>query len=451
MSNVITQAATPIDPNGLRFSHPYYDVRSVPYEVWIDRVSARHRALDNILAEQRALACSAHDWKCRATADADDESVQSERDDLDEIEGEQEDHLDRYKSRARYHQEIEEGIARVDAEELERASAKDNRVVKRKKQPKLASGDSVIDDQAFIRAGNDRLINIFDQAPVQVDEDDVVNVSRLSFARPTFSTEEEEPASPAPPLIDNRWRPDPCVIAAKWTDPPGKKHAEQRRKNTRSLTPAEERELFEILQSGRGHAEYNRAWSKVIEKYRPLIWSRVRYHSKSWPSLVPDEVYAYTVSKIFEHKKIDKFNPNRGRLATLLRAIVKNCFIDYTRAVMVPAGLVGRGLKDKDKPSIRAQSFDAVDDSGVEFGELLDASNYGPGLFPDLEVPTLPNDLLTPQEYQVISGLTFAGKSVTDLSKEMNVSTQRIYQLKLRAEEKIKGYMISTSDSAKRA
>src|SRR5262249_46692891 len=162
------------------------------------------------------------------------------------------------------------------------------------------------------------------------DEEDAVNVSRLSFARPTFSTEKEEPvASTPPPQLDNRWRPETCVIAAKWTDA-GKKRAEQLRKKTPLLTPAEEREIFEILQSNCQSVEYNRAWTKVIEKYRPLIWSRVHYHCKSWPTIMPEDVYTYVVSKIYEYNKFDKFNPNRGKLATLLRTIVKNSFIDYT-------------------------------------------------------------------------------------------------------------------------
>ena len=209
------------------------------------------------------------------------------------------------------------------------------------------------------------------------------------------------------------------MIAAKWTDLPGKKRPEQPRRNTQFLTPAEERDLFEILKSGRESPEYNLAWTKVIAKYRPLIWSRVRHNCKSWPSLIPEEVYAYTVSKIFEHKKIDKFNPNIGKLATLLRAVVKSCFIDYTRTVVVLTDLVGKGIKNKDEPPIRVQSFNAVDGNGTEFGELLDASNYGSGLFSDWEEPTLPNNLLTPQEYDVLAGFYFEGKSIDDIAAEM--------------------------------
>jgi hypothetical protein len=439
------KAAIPMDPNGWRFSHPYYNDFSDPSltsEVRMERVQARWQALDKVLAEQTqyAIACSRQGWIPRETVDVGDESVQSERDDIDEIEGEQDDHLDRFKSRTRYQEEVDEGMARAAAEELERVSAKGNRVVRgKKKQPKRHDSGSQVAEEAFLRSGNLRLVNVFDQAPVEVDEDDVANVSRLSFDDPTFSTEEEEPvAETTAPRLDNRWRPTPCVIAGKWTDLPGKqKRAKQPRKNTQFLTPAEERALFETMKSGRESHEYNLTWTKVIDRYRPLIWSRVRYHCKSWPFIIPEDVYAYTVSKIFEHKKIDKFNPNRGKLATLLRAIVKSCFIDYTRTVVVPAGLVGKGIKDEE---IRAQSFNAVGDSGVEFGESLDASNYGSGLFPDWEAPPLPNDLHTQQEYRVFAGFYFGGESVAALAKEMCVSSQRVYTLKLRAISKIEDY-----------
>jgi len=439
-------AATPMDPNGWRFSHPYYNDWSLPFEILTARWQARGRALDRALSEQseHARQCSAPPWHSRSALDTDDESiqsVQSERDDADEVEGKQDDHLDRYQSRTRFHQEADNGAALTDAEELERSSAKCNRVVKgRKKQPKRHASGREVAEEAFLRSGNLRPKNIFDQEPVEFDEDDVFNTSRLSFDRPTFSTEEEEPVAETPTARgDNRWRPEHCVIAAKWTDPPRKKPADPRKKIKPFLKPAEERGLFEALQSGRNSHEYNRAWTKVIEAYRHLIESRVRYHCKSWPNIIPEEVIAYTVSKIFEHKKIDKFNPNRGKLATLLRTIVKNCFVDYTREVMAPSGLVGKGIKDNGN-SIRVQSFDAVDDNGVEFGELLDDSSYGLGIFPDWEAPTLPDDLLTAQERQVYQRYYFEEKSVEEIAKEISLSTQRVYQLKSKAKSKIEDY-----------
>jgi hypothetical protein len=281
-----------------------------------------------------------------------------------------------------------------------------------------------------------------------VHEDDVVNVSRLNFARPTFLPGENEPvASGPPPRLDNRWHPNPCVIAAKWTDTRRKKRAEQLQKRESFLTPDDERTLFETLNSGRGNPGYNQAWTKVLNKYNPLIWSRVRYHCKSWPSLRPEEVYKYIVSKIFEHKKIDKFNPNRGKLATLLRTIIKNCFVDYIRTTAVPAGLVGADVKGEDQP-LRVQSLNAVDNSGFEFGEALDGDDYGAGLFPDWVAPLIPNDLLSRREHEAFCRFFFDGISREDIAKELGVSPQRVSELRLIAEKKIANWR-ANSDSAK--
>ena len=117
-----SSSATPMDPNGWRFSHPYYNDFSVTSEVWMERVSS---ALAGSRQGSRR-ATATFDCVLQARLGHSERrstpmmnSVQSARDDIREIEGEQDDHLDKFKSRTRYHQEVEDGISVRYAEELE--------------------------------------------------------------------------------------------------------------------------------------------------------------------------------------------------------------------------------------------------------------------------------------------------------------------------------------------
>jgi hypothetical protein len=68
VTNVVLQAAAPVDPNRLRFSDPYYgsDDWSAPHEL-IEKFRARCRALDTILAEQDVSRCSGLSRNARKT------------------------------------------------------------------------------------------------------------------------------------------------------------------------------------------------------------------------------------------------------------------------------------------------------------------------------------------------------------------------------------------------
>jgi hypothetical protein len=102
------------------------------------------------------------------------------------------------------------------------------------------------------------------------------------------------------------------------------------------LKPDREAGLIEIIRVGRGDSErqeeYLRAKGELITAYAPKILKWIRTLCKKWPSVRIDEVYSYVSWRLSE-TRLDKYNPNRAKLATYFRQVVSSLFLDYLRTI----------------------------------------------------------------------------------------------------------------------
>jgi RNA polymerase sigma factor (sigma-70 family) len=316
-----------------------------------------------------------------------------------------------------------------------------------------------IDETAFVHSGNHRLLEddgdttpttdalIEGSAPEEMDADDSVEVTR-GRAQP------EEAAVIAASAAgqrdnDTRWRPATTVIAGRWTSPSSRKTI-PKAQPVYNLSANEEARLFDTLRVCRDDPEktldYNQACTAIVRAYESYILERVKFHCKTWANLSAKEVCSWVISHLFKYKKLNYYNPNRAKFKAFLRSTIKTAFADYLRELR-KSGMtyVPKGTR-VDVASI-GEAIDSGDDGdSLELGEVLDAVDYRHGN----STAHLAVDaayILTPQEYQVFAGVAFDGKSREELSEEMDVSPQRISELRLIVESKIKDYRrASTSE-----
>ena len=166
-----------------------------------------------------------------------------------------------------------------------------------------------------------------------------------------------------------------------------------------------------------------------------LIAENVRRLCKNHAGVDCEDALQGVLELIFKYKDLDNFDPAIANLKTFVSNVVDNRFKDYLRSLNTGSN----------KLAI-AHSINVY----VDLEEKLCAQAEDEGLLAYIiEAPTVIREILTEKEYEVVVGIAFDGKSIKELAEEIGVSTQRLYELRLRAKIKIADYYSnSISDSA---
>jgi RNA polymerase sigma factor (sigma-70 family) len=265
---------------------------------------------------------------------------------------------------------------------------------------------------------------------------------------------------------DTRWRPERCEIAFNRTSPPKKASTQPHANNDHTspfdylvrdvqrkklLPQVEEDTLLNAMRVCRDdparQADYYAARATLIAAYTPLILKLARKLCKPWMDRLPDlraeEIVNELTDRLF--KKIDKVNPNKGRVATFIMQAVKSSFLDYLRTIRTPGGITSAGKSNLwidpiDDTIIKHDDETAeVIDEALTREESIEGGNYR-DIALVAEIAAVAAEILTPKEHRVIVGLAFEDKSIADLANEMVVTTQRVSALRLKAEIKLKNY-----------
>jgi RNA polymerase sigma factor (sigma-70 family) len=177
--------------------------------------------------------------------------------------------------------------------------------------------------------------------------------------------------------------------------------------------------------------------------YVSIVRRLVKVHCKHQRDIKFDDALSGVLELILKYKDMERYDRTKSSLKTYVSKVVESRFTDYARSHKAANKLkITHSINDKVGEEKETELEEILCTESEDEDQIREAAAVA---------VAVASKILTPKAYEVFIGM-IDGKSIKDIAKQMDVSTQNIYELRLLVKSKFEDYYgTSTFDSAERA